>query len=332
MLRLPRFRYLGPQSLREALSLLREHDGDIKVMAGGSGLLPSMKHRLFTPKYILDLKSIPGLDQIEDGSSGEVKIGPLTTMTALEKSPVIKKYFPGLSQAADSVAVTQIKNIGTIGGNLALDTRCWYFNQSDFSRESIEKCIKLGGKACHVVKRGKKCHAYFAADTVPVLIALGAQVTIRNSEGERHCDLKEIYTQDGKAPNALKPGDLITEITIPIPPGSSGNAYKKLRLRESMDFPLVGSAVQLTMDGGLCQDAKIVLGAVGSGPIEAEEAEKLLKAKPITEELIEEVRELAQKASRPVANAATSPGYRREMAGVFTKRAIKEAVNRAKCS
>lgn len=332
MLRLPRFRYLAPQSLGEALSLLREHDGDIRVMAGGSGLLPSMKHRLFTPKYILDLKSIPGLDQIKDGSSGEVRIGPLTTMTALEESPVIKKCFPGLSQAADSVAAKQIKNIGTIGGNIALDTRCSYFNQSQFSRKSIKRCLKLGGKVCHVVKGGKKCYAYFAADTVPVLIALGAQVTIKNSEGERHCDLKEIYTQDGKAPNALKPGDLITAITILIPQGRSGNAYKKLRLRESMDFPLVGSAVQITMDGDLCQDANIVLGAVGSGPIEAEEAEKLLKAKPITEELIEEVGELAQKASRPVANAATSPGYRREMAGVFTKRAIKEAVNRAKSS
>lgn len=332
MLRLPQFRYLVPQSLEEALSLLREHDGDIRIMAGGSGLLPSMKQRLFSPKYILDLKRIPGLNQIQDGFDMEIKIGPLTTMTSLENSPVIKKYFPGLSQAADSVAVTQIKNIGTIGGNLALDTRCWYFNQSDFSRESIEKCIKLGGKACHVVKGGKKCHAYFAADTVPVLIALGAQVTIRNSEGERYCDLKEIYTQDGKAPNALKPGDLITEITIPIPPGSSGNAYKKLRLRESMDFPLVGSAVQITMDGDFCRDVKIVLGAVGSGPLEVKEAEKLLKAKTITQELIEEVGKIAQKASRPFANTATSPGYRREMAGVFTKKALKEAVNRAKCS
>lgn len=147
MLRLPRFQYLAPQSLFEALSLLKEHEGKVKVLAGGTDLLPSMKQRLFTYEYVLDLKRIGGLNKIEEGFDGEVRIGALTTLTALEQSPVIKKYFPGLSEAADSIAATQIKNMGTMGGNISLDTRCWYFNQSHLWRKSLEKCIKLGEKS-----------------------------------------------------------------------------------------------------------------------------------------------------------------------------------------
>lgn len=330
MLRLPRFQYLAPRSLEEALSLLKKQKEKVKVLAGGTDLLPSMKQRLFAPEYVLDLKRISGLNQIEEGSNGEVRIGALTTLSTLEQSLVIKKHFPGLSEAADSVAATQVKKMGTIGGNIGLETRCWYFNQSHFWRKSIEMCRKIGGEVCHVVKGGKKCHAYFAADSVPVLIALGAQVTIRDSEGERECALQDIYTQDGKAPNSLKPEDLITQIIIPIPAVRSGNSYKKLRLRESIDFPLVGAAVQITMDRDSCENGKIVLGAVGSGPIEVKAAEEILKGRQISEELIEEVGELAQKAAKPVANTATSPVYRRKMAGVLTKMALREALGRAK--
>jgi len=330
MLRLPKFQYLAPKSLDETISLLKEHEGNAKVIAGGTDILPSMKQRLFAPEYVLDLKKIPGLNQIEEGSDGAVRIGALTSLSVLEQSPVIKKHFPGLSEAVDSVAAAQIKNMGTIGGNIALETRCWYFNQSHFWRKSIDVCIKRGGEVCHVVKGGDKCYAYFAADTVPALVALGAELTIKNNKGERRCALQEIYTQDGKTPNTLKPGDLITGITIPISQCKSGNAYKKLRLREAIDFALVGAAAKVTMEGDSCQDAKVVLGAVGSGPIEIKEAEELMKGKEISEELIEEVGGLAQKAARPVANTATSPGYRRKMAGIFTKRALREAVSRAK--
>lgn len=141
--------------------------------------------------------------------------------------------------------------------------------------------------------------------------------------------LKEIYTQDGKTPNNLKARDLIIEIRVPIPQGRNGSAYKKLRLG-GIDFPLVGAAVKVTMEGDCCENAKIVLGAVGSGPIEVEEAEKLLKGKPISEEIIEEVEALAQKAAKPMANTATLPGYRRRMAGIFTKNVLREALSRAK--
>lgn len=332
MLRLPKFQYVAPCSVEEACSLLQEYEGEIKVIAGGTDLLPSMKQRLFTPKYILDLKRIPGLNQIGERADGEITIGSLTTLTTLENSPVIKSYFLGLAQAVDSVAATQVKNMGTIGGNIALDTRCLYFNQSHLWRKSFEPCLKRGGNVCHVVKGGEKCYAYFAADTVPVLIALGAKVTINNNKGERQCDLPSLYTQDGKAPNTLKPGEVITEIAIPVPKEKSGNTYKKLRLRGAIDFSLIGVAVNLTMEDGVCKTIKVVLGAVGSGPIVVESAEKLLQGTSVTEALIEEAGTLARKAAKPVANTGTSPGYRRDMAALLTKMCLREALTKAKVS
>ena len=331
MLRLPKFQYVAPQSIEEACSLLRKFNGKVKILAGGTDLLPSMKQRLFTPEYVLDLKQVSGLNKIENGSDKEIKIGSLCTLSMLEQSPVIKKYFPALSEAAGLVATTPIRNSGTIGGNIGLETRCWYFNQSHSSRKSIERCIKRGGEVCHIVKGAKRCYAYFAADTVPALVALKALIIIKDSKGERQCRLKEIYTQEGKIPNTLKATEVITSVVLPLPERGSGSSYEKLRLRKAIDYPLVGVATHVVMDGNTCKDATIVLGAVGSGPIEVTEAENLLKGNLITEEVVEEVGNMAQKAAQPVANAARTPGYRRKMAGVFARSALMEAIRRARC-
>jgi 4-hydroxybenzoyl-CoA reductase subunit beta len=157
--------------VEEACSLLKKHEGAVKLIAGGTDVLPSLKQRLFTPEYVLDLRQVTGLNEIKNGSGKEVRIGALTTLTNLEESPVVKKNFPALAEAASLVAAPQIRNMGTIGGNIALETRCWYFNQSQIWRKPLEQCIKRGGEVCHVVKGSKKCFAYFAADTVPALIA-----------------------------------------------------------------------------------------------------------------------------------------------------------------
>src|SRR4030042_4882472 len=157
MLRLPQFAYLAPRSVEEACSLLKDYDGKIGVLAGGTGLLPLMKQILAAFPYILDLKRIPGLDYIEQGADEKVNIGSLATLSALENSPIIKNFFPGLFQAVSSVAAKQIKNMGTIGGNIALDTRCWYFNQSHLWRKSFDPCMKRGGTVCHAVKGSEQC-------------------------------------------------------------------------------------------------------------------------------------------------------------------------------
>jgi 4-hydroxybenzoyl-CoA reductase subunit beta len=222
--------------------------------------------------------------------------------------------------------------MGTLGGNIALDTRCWYFNQSHFWRKPLEVCLKRGGEVCHAVKKSKQCHAYFAADTVPALVALNARITIKDSKGERSCPLEEIYTQDGKQPHTLKPTEVITEVVLPEPEAGSGSSYKKLRLREAIDFPLVGAAASVVMEGDTCTEAKIVLGAVGSGPIVVDEAADCIRGKKISKKVLAAAGEAAQKAAHPVANTISTPGYRRKMAAVMAKRAIEEAVRRAKTS
>jgi 4-hydroxybenzoyl-CoA reductase subunit beta len=310
---------------------LRKYEGKVKLMAGGTDLLPSMKQRLFTPEYVLDLRRVCGLREIENVSNEGVKIGCLSTVSMLEESPMIKEYFPGLSDAAGLVAATQIRNMGTIGGNIALETRCRYFNQSHFWRKSIEKCIKRGGEVCHVVRGAKRCYAYFAADTVPALVALKAWITVRDDKVERQYLLKEIYTQEGKIPNTLKPTEVITGVILPLPEKGSGSSYKKLRLRKAINFPSVGVAAHVAVDGDTCRNAKIVLGAVGSGPIELIEAEHLLKESLITDEVIEEVGKIAQRVAQPVANVdGRTPEYRRKMAGEFAKSALREAISRAR--
>ncbi len=329
MLRLPVFKYLVPRSRDEAGSLIKRYNGKAKLLAGGTDLLPSMKDRLLTPEYILDIRELTGLSGIKEGPDNRVRIGSLTGMHAIEESPVLKKHFPCLTDAAASVGAPALRNMGTLGGNIALETRCNYYNQSRSWRKSIDKCMKLGGDVCHVVKGAKRCYACFVADTVPALIALDARIIIMGSEGERQSILKDIYTRDGRSPNLLKSTDIISEVILPLPVGKSGSSYKKLSLREAIDFPLAGIAAHVIMDGDILKDVKIVLGAVDSGPIEVNKAEDVLRGKAINNDLINEAGNMAQDAAHPVANRGSSPSYRKKMVGVFTQTALREAVARA---
>jgi 4-hydroxybenzoyl-CoA reductase subunit beta len=326
---LPRFSYLAPRTVEEACSLLKEYEGNITILAGGTDLLPSMKDRLLTPDYILDLRKVSGLAEIKAGANGEIRIGSLTTLTAIAESPLINEHFPALAQAAGLVGGPAIRNMGTLGGNIALDTRCCYFNQSHLWRKSIDRCIKLGGEICHAVKKTKKCYACFVADTVTALMALNATIVIKGNERERQCHVRDIYTGDGKRPNSLRPEDIITEVLLSVRPGRNGSAYKKLRNREAIDFPLAGVAAFVSLDGGICRDVTIVLSGVDSVPVDVTEIKKILIGKPLTEKAKEEAGNLARNIAHPVANRGSTPEYRRQMVEVFTKLALMEAISRA---
>ena len=329
MLRLPKFKFLAPSSIDEASSLLKDYEENVKLLAGGTDILPLMKDRVRTPEYVLDLNSVSGLKNIRNGPDGEITIGALSTLTAIVESPLLNKHFSALVEAAGLVGSPPIRNMGTLGGNIALETRCLFFNKSHAWRKSVDRCLKLGGEVCHVVKGTETCQACFVADTVPALIALHAQITIYGPEGKRQCLLKKIYTQNGKSPNALKSTDIITEVILPLPEEGSGSSYKKLMLREAIDFPLAGVAAHVTMNKKICRDVKIVLGGVGSGPIEVTDAEKVLKGKPISEELIQRIGDMAKAAAHPVANMGSTPSYRKKMVGVLTRRALREAITKA---
>lgn len=326
MFPLPRFDYVSPRSVEEACFLLQKHAGAIKVLAGGTELLPSMKQGSTHPDHLLDLKRIHGLDRINESPEGEVVIGSLAALSALAQSPLIQRYFPGLAQAADSVATPQIRNMATIGGNVALNTRCWYFNQSQQWLMSFESCFKRGGRVCHAVPGGKTCFAYCAGDTIPLLVALGAFVTVRTSEGESRRLIESLYTHEGTAPLNLSSSALITEVCVPIPKGTSGSSYKKLSLRRAIDFPLASCAVSITMDGTICRTIRIVLGAVGPGPIIIHEAQDLAGRRPLSDNVIEELAALSPRYARPVTNTGMSPGYRRAMTALLTKAALRDAL------
>jgi len=217
--------------------------------------------------------------------------------------------------------------MGTVGGNLSLDTRCIYYNQSDFWRQVRPSCFKRGGHICHAVKGGEQCYSVCQADLAPVLLALEAKVKLLRSNGERIIPLSEFFTGKGENPNVLKPDEIVAEVQLLPPSESSVSSYQKLRIREAIDFPLAAVAAVLDMDADkVCRKAKLVLGAVAPAPGEVSEAEKVLQGRRVGNGLTEEAAEEAFKVAHPVANLSIDAGYRRKMTRVLLKRAVKQAL------
>jgi len=222
--------------------------------------------------------------------------------------------------------------MGTLGGNLCLDTRCCYFNQPSFLKMRWEPCLKIGGKVCHVVKKSDTCHAVYSGDMAAPLIALHAKVRLAGERRKNETNLLSFFTGSGIEPNILKFNEILTEIRIPAIPENAGYSYRKLRLRDTVDFPLLGVAVFVQLDGkdGKCRKVRLVLGAVGPAPLVVEEATRLMRGERITAKLIGEVAEAARKAARPVDNTASSPRYRGQMIPLFIRQAFDEALDRIK--
>jgi 4-hydroxybenzoyl-CoA reductase subunit beta len=312
------------------MSFLDKHGAEAKVLAGGTDLVAACKLRNVRPALLVSLGGIPELQGVRFQKGEGLRIGAMTSLYDVRCDASVLRHYPALAQAAAVVGTVQLQYMGTLGGNLCLNTRCIFYNQSDAWRRSREVCFKMGGELCHVVPKGKKCYAVFSADTVPALIALGAQVKLISSRGERMISAKELYTGDGKEPIAVKSDELLTEIRIPQPVGRQDSTYLKYRLRGAIDFPLVGVAVRMDSNGdGMCTDCSVVLNAVGSAPVEVPEVRDLLIGKVLTAELVDQVAERAVKNAHPVANTAGStPAYRRKMAGILTQRALLTVAKR----
>jgi len=330
MMRLPKMDHCAPTTVAEAISFLDKHGAEAKVLAGGTDLVAACKLRNIRPALLVSLAGIPELKGVRFQEGEGLRIGAMTSLYDVRYDSSILHHYPALAQAAAAVGTVQLQYMGTLGGNLCLNTRCIFYNQSDAWRRSREVCFKMGGEFCHVVPKGKKCYAVFSADTVPALIALGAQLKLISSSGERMISAKELYTGDGREPIAVKSGELLTEIRIPQPVGRQDSSYLKYRLRGSIDFPLVGVAVRIDSNGdGVCTDCSVVLNAVGSAPVEVPGIRDLLKGKALTTDLVDQVAEKAIKSAHPVANTAGStPAYRRKMAGTLTRRALLSVAHR----
>ncbi len=229
---LPTFQLLRPKTLDEALALMARHEGEVKIVAGGTDLLPSMKQKLFTPPYVLDLRGVNELRGIRSTNSG-VEIGALTTLAAIEHSPLIRKDYPVLYQAAKTVASPVLRNMGTIGGNLCLDTRCLWYNQSLLWRQSCGFCLKKDGDLCHVAPGGKFCWATFSGDTPPALLCLGAEIEIAGAHGMRRTPLSEFYVNDGIVRLHLASNEIVTRVYLPeSSAGWRGQLPEAARARE----------------------------------------------------------------------------------------------------
>jgi 4-hydroxybenzoyl-CoA reductase subunit beta len=322
MLRLPPFRYLGPRRLDEAAEMLAQEGEQAMLVAGGTDLYPNMKRRQFTPPVLIGLRAIPALREISGSPEQGMRVGAGVTLSTLANHPIIQQYYPALATAAGSVSTPQLRNVGTLGGNLLLDTRCNYYNQTEFWRHSIGYCMKKDGDVCLVAPGSPRCWAISSADTAPVLVSLGARVRLVSTRGERVLPVRELFCDDGMDPYTKARDEILTEILLP-PADGWRSVYLKLRRRGSFDFPILGVAAALRFaDDGTVADARITLGAVASHPVEATEAGAQLLGHPLSPELIDAVAVTAAKRSKPLDNADLTINYRKQVTPVFVRRAL----------
>jgi CO/xanthine dehydrogenase FAD-binding subunit len=286
--RLPKFEYLEPKTVDEALSLLAQYKGRAKVIAGGTDLLPKLKRReIEAPAYVIDLKGISGLDHIKYDEVDGLSLGPLVTIHAAEASPIVQERFGVLHQAVESMASRQVRNRGTIAGNI--------------------------------------CNAVPSADTAPPLLTLEASLRLASQAGERIVNIEDFFT--GPSETLLDSDEILLEVNVPNLPAHSRGRYLKLTPRTSMDLALVGVAAVVGTEDGICSDIRIALGAVAPTPIRARQAEDVLRGQKLTAELIEQAAQIAGGECRPISDHRGSLEYRCHMVEVLTKRAIQQAIS-----
>jgi 4-hydroxybenzoyl-CoA reductase subunit beta len=326
-LSLPQFRLLRPRAVEEAVAYLAKHAGNVRVLAGGTDLIPSMGQKLFEPECVLDLRGLLELRGIRPQTNGVVEIGALTTLSAIEKSTYLRQHYPVLTEAAATVASPVLRNMGTVGGNICLDTRCLWYNQSLTWRKGCGFCIKKDGNLCHVAPGGAKCWAAFSGDTPPALLCLNAEIEIAGTDGTRRISLRDFYTGDGENYRKLLPTELVTRVFLPAESGDYRGIYRKLRVRGSIDYPLAGVAVAMKRSNGHVADARIAITAVNPAPLLLQQAGEMLIGRAVDEALADAVGDLAARTAKPLTTSALTPEYRREMIRVFTKRAVLAAAS-----
>lgn len=319
MLRMPEFRYHHPRSVADAVAAWHDSESAMYV-AGGTDLLPNLKHRLFEPADLIGLTGLPSPEIVE--ADHEFLVDGGVTLQALANHPGIRQMLSPLAEAAGLVAGPQIRRMGTIGGNILLDTRCLYYNQTEFWRDALGYCLKKEGTWCHVIGGPKTCVAAQSSDSVPVLLALNASIELQGPKDTRQIALRDLYQFDGMDHLSLAPGELLTRVRIPKPgPGFAGT-YLKLRTRESIDFPQLGLAVATTFSGQDLSSIEIVVGAVNPRPKGVRGLDAYL-GRPLDEESIQAISAAVVKQTRPSEAIQGDAQWRRAMAGIYTTRALK---------
>jgi 4-hydroxybenzoyl-CoA reductase subunit beta len=323
--RLPKFEYLEPKTIEQAIAYLEEKE-KTRVIAGGTDLIPRLKKRLIPVACLINLKGIPELDSVRFDEREGLKIGALTKLSTLTVSEKISHRFTALAEAAARVGSIPIQNIGTIGGNICQEPRCWYFNQSHAWHQSWEPCFRKGGKICFVNKKGKSCQAVLLSDVSPSLLVLDAKLRATSKNGERTIAANKFFR--GIGTHVLGSAEVLTEIQIPPVPIENKSIYVKYSPRRVIDFPIVGIAISLrrTAGNGRCSDAKIAIGALACAPFRAERAEALLVDQKIDEELIQQAAEAVRDEckNRAVTHLDFSKEYKLEITKVLVARGLQK--------
>jgi 4-hydroxybenzoyl-CoA reductase beta subunit len=332
-LRLPSFEYLEPENLEEVLEFLAVNGEKARVIAGGTDLIVRMKQRLVEPAFLISLKNLQELSFTRQ-DNGVAAIGTMTPLSSLLDSDLIKANFPALLQALKLIGAPPVQHFrGTIGGNLCLQTRCLYYNQSALWRSGRTRCHKDNGETCYAEENSDRCRSANQSDGACALMALGAKVILASTRGKRILPMEEFFTGKGENPFAADPDEMVTEIHVPLTAKGQGSSFQKRTYRSALDFALVSAAASLAVDKGKITDARIAIGGAGASPLLLKEAAGILIGKKHEDAgSIHETADQVQKHASAfmVDNLGATLEYRQKMSGVMAKRAIKEALERAK--
>jgi 4-hydroxybenzoyl-CoA reductase subunit beta len=323
MLRLPRFRYLEPVTIEDAIRLRGENGPDTMFVAGGTDLYPNMKRRQQTPATVISLSALPALRRIEGNARTGLTIGAGVTLTEIAAHPGIRAHWPAVAHAAEVVSTPLLRNMGTIGGNLLLDTRCNYYDQTYEWRKAIDFCMKRDGTICWVAPSSPRCWAVQSSDGVPVAVALGAEVTLASARGTRRIPAAALYRNDGIQYLTKEPDELLVSYHLPAVNGWRAS-YVKLRRRDAFDFPVLGVAARVDVnDDGTVRAARVVLGAVASYPQDVPEAARALVGSRLEPEAIAAAADAAFRPAKPMDNTDFTLSWRKEMVRVYVQRALE---------
>jgi len=312
---LPKFDYKKGEDVASAIALYEGSKGRARYLAGGTDLIPLVKLRLSTPGAVIDLKGIEPLKAVSR-KGGSLIIGANVTLFELKTHDLVREYFPALYESLDATSCETLQMRGTIGGNILQNTRCLLYNKSLDWRTARGFCYKMGGETCNVVPYAVACFSNYCSDNALSLISLKAGVKLAGPQGERKIKLEKLFSGDGRDPFMLKPGEILTEVHVPLK--RSTGAYEKLRVRNAIDYPLLGVAVSI-QDG----KGRVCVGGIGPAP-------KAYDLKDLSASALKEVAKQARHEARPVSNTTLSPGYRKKMTQVLTERAVKRAMKEGK--
>jgi 4-hydroxybenzoyl-CoA reductase subunit beta len=325
MMTLPELTVLRPASVAEAVEALRANPG-ARVLAGGTDIVPNLKYGMYDTQRLVALRGLSReLRYVRETPGGPFRLGALCTIDELAHSEVLRSRLPALADACSQIAGPQLRRMGTLGGNLCLDTRCVYINQSYFWRSALGFCLKKDGTACHVVAGGKRCVAAASNDTAPVLLSLDASVRIVSPRGERIVPLREFYVADGVHNTVLGPDELLVEVQVPASAAYKRQAFAKLRTRAAIDFPALNLAVALELDGNALGTVSLAVSALAARPALIKGLQDL-RGKPADARLAEELGRRAQKQCKPLTNIGVDPDWRRDVLPVLVRRAVLRAL------